>query len=220
MQDRFAMRHRHLREIAEHPDCPGEILEIVYRDLARLHGWLGNTAAILRALREDRRPVRKVLDIGCGHGHLLAVIQRTLGAEVVGMDLRAPRNGASRAPVLRGDAVRTPLPVCDIAVCVCLAHHLSEAELGELIRNVARSCRRFVVLDLVRHWIPLALFGFLAPFIHRVTLRDGFVSIRRAYTPAELRSIAFRTLHGSGASIRHSVAPFRTRQILDITFEH
>jgi SAM-dependent methyltransferase len=214
------MRRCHTREIVEQPDFPEEILEIVYRDLARLHAWLGNTAAILRALRDDHRPVRKVLDVGCGRGHLLAVIRRTLGVDVVGVDLRAPVNGACQAPVLQGDAVRTPLPCCDIAVCVCVAHHLSEAELGELIRNVAGCCRRFVMLDLVRHWVPLALFSFLAPFMHRVTFLDGLRSIRRAYTPGELRGIVDRVLEGTGARFRHTVARFHTRQVLDITFEY
>jgi len=214
------MRRSHVREIAEEPDFPEEILEIIYRDIARLHVWLGNTAAILRALREDNRPVRKVLDVGCGRGHLLAVIRRNLGVDVVGVDLRAPLNGSCPAPVLRGDAVRSPLPACDIAVCVCVAHHLSEAEVGELIRNVARSCRRLVMLDLVRHWMPLALFGFLAPFMHRVTFLDGLRSIRRAYTPGELGGIVGRVLEGTGGCFRHSVARFRTRQVLDITFEY
>jgi hypothetical protein len=52
----------------------------------------------------------------------------------------------------------------------------------------------------------------------RIVALDGCQSIRRAYTPAELRAIVARALNGSRARLVHSVTPFRSRQMIDITW--
>lgn len=205
------------REKFEDPGLPEEVWERVHRDLARVHRVLGDHAAILRALRSDALPVRRVIDIGCGRGALLARVRRALNVEVLGVELRPPRRPGP-VPILRADAVSERLPECDVALCLFLAHHLNEDEVVRLIRNVGRSARRLILVDLVRHRLPLALFrAFLAPFFHPLIGADGATSIRRAYTPPELRSLARRALNGSGA-FRHTVAPLYARQTLDITF--
>jgi 2-polyprenyl-3-methyl-5-hydroxy-6-metoxy-1,4-benzoquinol methylase len=157
-----------------------------------------------------------VLDIGCGRGALLEEIQAELGLEVMGFDLRpAPAPAAVR--ILTGNAVVDPLPRADVALAVCVVHHLGEDEIVALVRNVSRSCKRLIVLDLVRHRLPLTLFGILAPLLlHRVNVADGLTSIRRAYTPEELARIVGEALRGSDAQLVQSVAPGYTRQVLDI----
>ena len=61
-----------------------------------------------------------------------------------------------------------------------------------------RECQRFLILDLVRHPVPLALFRvFVAPFLDRVNALDGATSVRRAFTAGEMREIA-ATLEGVG----------------------
>jgi SAM-dependent methyltransferase len=205
-------------EITDDPALPDDVLDGVHRDLTRIHRWLGNTGAIIAALRRDPAPVRRVLDIGCGHGGVLVAIRRALGADVIGVDLRT-RADDSPIPVIRADALRSPLPESDVAISLCLAHHLSEPDVGELILNASRSCRRFILLDLVRHSLPLFLFrAAVAPFVGRVTSLDGVHSIRRAYTPKELGVIVRHALRGTTARFRHTVAPFYVRQMVDITF--
>jgi len=203
-------------ELLEDPSLPVEVVARAYQALARTHRWLGNTSAIIRRLRNSERPVRSVLDIGCGQGALLCEIRRKLGVEVVGFDLRpAPESVPVR--ILAGDAVADPLPAADVAVSVCLAHHLSEHDIVRLIRNVSRSCRRFILLDLVRHRLPLVLFRtFLCPFLPGINVADGLTSVRRSYTPAELKKIVDRAVRGSGARVRHAVAPCYIRQTVDI----
>jgi hypothetical protein len=98
-------------------------------------------------------------------------------------------------------------------------HHLRDEEFVEMIANVGRSCRRFVILDLVRHPAPLALFSVFAPLcLPKVNVLDGRQSIRRAYTPEEFRRLITRALAGTGASFRHSVAPLWIRQMADICY--
>ena len=121
--------------------------------------------------------------------------------------------------ILKGNAAVDPLPQADVALAVCVVHHLSEAEVVSLIRNVSKSCRRLIILDLVRHWIPLTLFRvFVAPFLHPINATDGLTSVKRAYTPRELRSLVDEAVRSSNARVEHIVAPFYIRQILDIEF--
>jgi 2-polyprenyl-3-methyl-5-hydroxy-6-metoxy-1,4-benzoquinol methylase len=163
--------------------------------------------------------VKRVLDVGCGHGGLLLQLQRRLGVDVVGVDLRPPAAHALPFPILRADAVRDPLPEADVAICNWLAHHLSEDEFISLIRNVGRSCRRFIVFDLVRSRLPLVLFRtFIAPFLTEVNAADGCTSIRRAFTPDEMQAMVRKALEGTGATFRYSRTPFRSRQIVDIRY--
>lgn len=205
-------------EIIDNPALPEQLMDLVYADLARTHRSLGNTRALVSALRKDP-PARRVLDIGCGRGLLMMELRRRLGVDVVGVELRGPKVRIPGVPILRADAVRDPLPSCDTAIAVCVAHHLGDEELVALIRNVGRSCERFLILDLVRHSLPLALFRmFVAPFIHPINASDGARSIRRSFTPAELGSLVQRALHPSRASFRHHVNPLRIRQIVDITY--
>jgi SAM-dependent methyltransferase len=210
------MDRRDVVELLEDPYLPDQVVADAYRDLARLHRWLGDTAAILNRVRASG--AGSVLDLGCGQGALLREIRRELSVQVTGFDLR-PAPESSSVPILTGDAVADPLPRADVALAVCLAHHLSEADLVRLIRNVSKSCGRFIVLDPVRHWLPLWLFRiFVSPFQCRINVADGITSIRRSYTPRELRRIVDHAVQGTGARVRHTVAPLYIRQIIDISW--
>jgi len=83
-------------ELLEDPSLPDATVARAYRQLQQTHRWLGNTAALLRLLRQDPIPIRSVLDIGCGHGDLLQEIRRRLGAEVVGDTTKDDREGAEK----------------------------------------------------------------------------------------------------------------------------
>ena len=211
-------------ELMDAEQISDEELELAYRQLDAVHGWLGNRRAVLRLVRDypSGKP-RRVLDVGCGHGALLREIRDRLGAEVVGFDLRPAPPGLG-LPIVCGNAAVDPLPKADVAVCVVMAHHLTAEELVATIRNVARSCDRLILLDLVRHLAPYWLFRvFVAPLLCRLNAMDGLTSIRRSFTAVEMRRIVDEALAlGSGrrvASLRHTVAPFWIRQVVDIRWE-
>jgi hypothetical protein len=148
----------------------------------------------------------------------MEAVRRQMGAEVVGVDLRPPMTRTDLR-ILKLDAVREALPPSDVAVSVCLVHHLRDEELIEMIGNVGRACRRFVILDLVRHPVPLALFSALAPLcLPRLNVLDGRQSIRRAYTPEEFHALIARALDGTGGSFQHTVAPLWIRQMADVRY--
>ena len=213
------MRRSFDPEILDDPNVPEEILARAHLSLTATHRFLGNTACILSALRNGPGPVRSVLDVGCGGGGLLAEIRRQLGVEVIGVDLRPPAASGCSVPILLANAVCDPLPYSDVAISVMLAHHLTDQDLTRLIQNVGRYCPRLILLDPVRHLMPLTLFRIgMYPFLNRVNAKDGALSVARSYTVGEFRAIATRALEGTGAKISHAVAPFYVRQVLDIRY--
>ncbi len=200
MSPNWFMQRSSEAEILDRPGVPEDLVKRAYRDLTRIHRLLGDTAAIISALRRDPRPVHRVL-------------------EAVGIDLMQASTPGAPFPIVQADAVRDALPEADVAYSMYLAHHLTEDDLVALIRNIGRFCRRFILLDLVRHPVPLNLFRlFLAPFVSPIVASDGRVSIRRSYTPAELEYQVRRALGNSGCRFRHSVSPLYIRQIVDISY--
>ena len=206
-------------EIMDTAEFPEPVMAEFYKDLALVHRILGNARPVIRRLQSGPEPVHSVLDIGCGHGALLAQIRDATGARVIGVDLKAPPSNPYNVEIVAGDATCDPLPKADAAVCFLTMHHLSETQVVDLIRNVGRSCRRFIVMDLVRHRLPLVLFSmFIGPLLHRIVMLDGKQSIRRAYTGPEMARLAHQALAGSAARFEHCVSPFYASQILDITY--
>lgn len=214
------MRRSLAPEIMDDPHLPDEFRARVLCQLGSLHRFLGNHRAVLEALRHDTRPIHRVLDIGCGNGELLDEIRRQMHVDVAGIELIPPGRNVFDVPIVRADATRERLPEADVAVCLLVIHHLSKDEIMALVRNAGRSLRRLIILDLVRHWLPLALFSvFLSPVLMRAVAADGRQSIRRAYTPPELRAIVEGALAGTGARIVHTVTRFRSRQMIDIMWD-
>jgi SAM-dependent methyltransferase len=213
------MIRENLTELLDETGIPEELVARAYRDLARIHYWMGDVRLIVQAIRRDRRPVRRILDVGCGTGLVLQEVGRRLGVEVVGAEINPHPSVAARVPIVRTDARRDPLPRADVAFSTYVGHHLCEDDLVDLIRNVGRFCRRFILIDLVRHPLPLALFRFfLSPLLCPIAAEDGHRSIRRSYTPMEFRNLAASALAGTGGSFLFSVAPFYVRQVVDISY--
>jgi SAM-dependent methyltransferase len=199
------------------PEVAGPALEEFHRDLARIHSFLGTFPTMERCLRQDERPCRRVLDIGCGGGDLLRYLKKRLGVEPIGVDLKPGRADGIR--VIRADAAVDPLPEADVAVSSLVAHHLTPEQNIAMIRNVGRSCRRFVIHDLIRHPMPLILFTvFICPLIGKVAAVDGRQSIRRSYTPQEIADLAGRALAGTSGTFSINVSRFLSRQIVDIRY--
>jgi 2-polyprenyl-3-methyl-5-hydroxy-6-metoxy-1,4-benzoquinol methylase len=204
-------------ELMDSAEVRGAVLERFHRDLNFINKCLGTFPTIERFIRRDDKPVRRVLDVGCGGGAMLEYLRRSLGVDVIGVDSKPPAE--ANVPIVSADAVSGNLPEADIAVCSLLAHHLTPEQNIALIRNVSRSCRRFIIQDLIRHPMPLVLFTlFLCPMIGREAAVDGRQSIRRAYTPEEFRAMVGAAIAGTGATFSSDVSPFLSRQIIDIRY--
>jgi SAM-dependent methyltransferase len=217
----MVMQRSFTPEILDGDNVPEEQAARVYREITAIHRLLGDTRCLVQALRRDPLPIRSVLDVGCGQGGVLEHVTKALGVTGIGVDIVAPvpARSLTSQPIIQANAVRDPLPQADVAIATHLAHHLTDRELIQMIGNVGRSCRRFILLDLVRSQLPLALFRiFIVPFLSRIAAADGQTSVRRAYTPAELNATVTGALSGTSASFHHSVAPFSIRQVVDISY--
>jgi 2-polyprenyl-3-methyl-5-hydroxy-6-metoxy-1,4-benzoquinol methylase len=207
-------------EIMDSDDISEADRAAFHRDLALIHKLLGDLKSILQRIRQTVHPVRSVIDIGCGDGAALAHIRDAVGAQVTGIDLRPPEKNVHGIPILQRDATCDELPRADVAISMLTLHHLTDDQVVRVIRNTARSCRRFICLDLVRHPLPFALFStFIGPVIHKGAAVDGRQSIRRAFKPDELRTLVAGALDGTAATFEHDVSPYYAKQIIDIRFE-
>jgi SAM-dependent methyltransferase len=190
-----------------------EVRRKFHADLRLIHRFMGNGSMIVERLRGEK----SVIDIGCGDGELLAFVRERTGATVQGVDL--VEQPEALVPVIRADATRDPLPVADVAISSLVIHHLTPQQAIDMIRNVGRSCGRFVILDLVRHPLPLWLYTiFLCPFLSRVGAADGRQSVRRAFTGPEMRELVSRALEGTPGRFEQWVSRFAARQVIDIRY--
>jgi ubiquinone/menaquinone biosynthesis C-methylase UbiE len=192
------------------------VLQGNLRDLARVNRWLGGSALSWRAIAPFLSPDRptSLLDVGTGAADIPREMLRRARArgttlEILATDIRPQIVDAARAASagfanLTVDLVEHgPLPdgdgSHDIVHASLLLHHLEEAELTEMLRQMARVSRRAVIvndLDRGRVW------WIAAWLLTRVATRNGYtrhdapLSVRRAYRPEELAA------HAAAAGLR------------------
>jgi ubiquinone/menaquinone biosynthesis C-methylase UbiE len=182
------------------------------RDLARINrrlGGVGLSAAAIDTLAPGRAGI-SVLDIGTGGADIpLALIERgrVKGrlVTVTGLDSRPevlaaaavadPRVTATGELALHvGDGRSLPYPdgTFDVAHTSMVVHHLDPEDARGLLAEMGRVARRGVVVnDLVRSrvsWIGAWLLSHLLTR-NRFTRYDAPLSVRRAYTVAELTGL-------------------------------
>ena len=178
------------------------------RDLRRANRWLGGarlSIAAVEAIATDA-PLT-ILDVGTGAADIpLALLDhaRRTGRQwtVVGLDSRPEVLEAAAAADRRvtaasglelhvGDGRSLPYPdaAFDIVHTSLMLHHLEPAEVRAFLAETARVARRGVVMnDLVRGRLAVVGAWLLAHLTtrNRYTRNDAPLSVRRAYTTAEL----------------------------------
>lgn len=219
---------------AERMDEPGQDPAELGRSLADLRGvnrWLGGYRVVLhhlaRLVARHPRPAYRVLDVATGSADIplrVARWARSRGVrmEIVATDLHATtldfarRHAAGEADVRveEADALELPYPdgAFDFALCSTALHHFDAR--GQLLRVLGEMDRAAriggIVNDLRRSRPALIGANLLAATFwrgHPVTRHDGPLSVRRAFTPAELDELA-RAAALPGARV-HTHVPFR-----------
>jgi SAM-dependent methyltransferase len=156
-------------------------------------------AAPARAASAGRR--LSIVDVGTGAGDLPRAIvhdARFAGARVVGVDLHqrtadyARRHSRAQFEVLQADALA--LPFADKSVDLCVSglflHHLPDELAVRALAEMRRVSRLGVVAgDLLRSLRGLAGIRLLGLMSNPMVRHDGEVSVRQAFTPAELRAL-------------------------------
>lgn len=199
-----------LAEYMDEPECDAARLANTYRDFDRINtalsGWRTlYTRHIFPILREAGTGAT-VLDVGCGGGDVLRRLARWaqqdgLSPCFVGADpdLRAIQHARGEHTPANLRFVRATAGELvaaeerfDVVLSNHVLHHLTDGEVAALCDDSMGLATRLAIhADIHRH--PLAYAGF--PLIggwfrDSYILEDGLRSIRRAFTPDELRRLA------------------------------
>jgi 2-polyprenyl-3-methyl-5-hydroxy-6-metoxy-1,4-benzoquinol methylase len=206
--------HHDAPEILDAPGAvPADALAHNLRDIRRVNRFAGGTAVVLRHLPVlladvPRETPITLLDLATGSADIPLALARW-GTER-GYDFRIVATDVSDdvLAVAREITARTPqitVEVCDaralpyrdgafdIALCSLALHHFPRDEAIVVLREMERVSRRGIIVnDLVRSW-P----GFVGAWLlgnattrNRLTRHDAPLSILRAWTPDELRTMA------------------------------
>lgn len=182
--------------------------------LNRLPGGVGDSVRAVERLLGDQTEAT-VLDVGTGSGDFVRRLRRRRHVEVIASDVRdeileiAARNlaGTNNVSLLKADARAIPLAdgEVDVAHASLLMHHFDPDDAVPALAEMRRVSRLGVVInDLRRGLLPFAITAATVLALSRgaYTRHDGVLSARRAYTLAELDTLAARAglkrVHRSG----------------------
>jgi ubiquinone/menaquinone biosynthesis C-methylase UbiE len=171
----------------------------------RWFGGVGTTRSLIdRVASASGQKHFSVLEVASGFGEVPRAAASRLARNGITLDITdLDRMGSHlrrehRAVV--ADALALPFDddSFDLVTCSLFAHHLQPSDLARFGDEAVRVSRRAVLInDLIRHPLHLALvyagFPLMRSYVSRV---DGVASVRRAYTPEEVRQI----LSGTEAS--------------------
>lgn len=196
------MRRKIIPELLDGDVGSPEQIAASLADLRHINDWFGGTrttAALLgRVAAEGGCRRLSVLEVGAGAGDLPIRARRIFekdGRELTitlldRMWSHLPVNGV---PSIAGDALALPFRegAFDVVSCSLFAHHLEPEELRRFAGEAMRVCRRAVLInDLIRSRLHLWLvYAGLPLFRSHMTWHDAPASVRRAYTPDEMRQM-------------------------------
>jgi SAM-dependent methyltransferase len=194
-------------ELLDDPAADPAAVAESLRNIARSNRWFGGAAAVRHGLARalpalPRGTTLTIADLGTGLGDLPRAAARWAARRGV----RLVAVGLERSPVAAGLALAGGLPCVvgcagappfreksvDVVLVSQVAHHLADESAVRLFRACDRLARRAVIVaDLRRGSLgPLAFWiGARALRFDPVTVADGMTSLRRGYTPAQLRAL-------------------------------
>ena len=187
-------------ELLDSDAAPPAEVQQTLSDLRRINRWFGGISTTRRMLEKatarDGFSQLTLLDVGAGSGDVSLAATRQLRSQrqirvtlLDRMPAHLPRNGVG---TVAGDALALPFRDAsfDLVTCSLLVHHLERPQIVRFVNEALRVARVAVLLnDLRRERLHLALVYAGFPLFSRVTRHDGVASVRRAYTPEEIRSI-------------------------------
>jgi ubiquinone/menaquinone biosynthesis C-methylase UbiE len=205
-------RRREADELLDRGGHDPALLAANLADIRRVNRLAGGTRVILRCLPALLEAIPagervSLLDLGTGSADVPVAVadwlrRRGQACRIVASDLSdevlavAVANVGDRPEIelARLDALATGLPdgAFDVVLCSLMLHHLDPPEGVRLLREMARVGRvGFVLNDVARGWAGYAVAWAASRVATRnpMTRHDMPLSVERAYTPDELRSM-------------------------------
>lgn len=179
-------------------------------DMDRLNWWFGGYLLTMREIRRRAASATSplvVVDVGGGHaafavrlvrrarrrGRILRVVVVERDPETLAL-ARRTCVGYPEVSLVRADAAALPVRegVAHAVTASLTLHHLESDAVVAVLREMAAAGRAVVVNDLLRSRISLALVWLATRLLgcHPVARHDGLLSVRRAYSRAELHALA------------------------------
>lgn len=201
------MRRTITPELLDSDAGTAEEIAASFGDLERVARWFGGASTLAdligRVAERSEKTSLSVLDVGAGNGEVMRLAQERLqhhGIEL-GVTLldRSPVHLSHKdsAAALSADALALPVreKSFDLVACSTFAHHLEPNEIILFVNRALTIARKAVLInDLRRSAAHLALVYMGFPlFRSRLTRHDAPASVRRAYTPAEMRGLLQQT---------------------------
>lgn len=195
------MQRVNTEEVLDSDLCPPLEVQTSLRDLCRMNRWFGGVSTtrclIERAASVTGQKHFSVLEVASGFGEVPREVGRQLTRKGITLDItdldRVTSHLQRGHRGLVADAMALPFRdgSFDLVSCSLFAHHLEPEQLAAFASEALRVSRRALLInDLIRHPLHLALLypGFLLMRC-RVSRIDGVASVKRAYTPKEIRQI-------------------------------
>ena len=169
-------------------------------DIVRINRLLGGHGVLRKCLRGIVSPGERftLLDLGAGSGDAGAQVLNTYpNASVVSLDYRLHHVRTARTHRVVADAFRLPLRPrsFDIVYAGLFLHHFDDAEVTQLLRNMAAVSRRYVIVnDLERNILPYYFLPATQWLLKwdPITIHDGMISVQAAFTAPEMRDLSER----------------------------
>jgi ubiquinone/menaquinone biosynthesis C-methylase UbiE len=201
------------REYMDDHTPPQAVVDEIYRVLGAINRRLGGTRATLRrfdAISRGWRPGERisVVEVACGGGDIARALVawgrahgfdlRVTALDISASALDTARRRGSADPRLRfvcADVHRAPFldGSVDYVTSTLFFHHLRDDEVVQTLRSFDRLARRGVVVnDLIRRRRAFLWSWLITRPFNAILRRDGPLSVRRAFRPGELATLAQR----------------------------
>ncbi|MBI3015072.1 MAG: methyltransferase domain-containing protein [Candidatus Tectomicrobia bacterium] len=198
-------------ELIDGEEFTNEELVTSYHEIEWVNRFLGGTRTLtshLFPLLSGKNPPLQLADVGCGSADIpLQVLQwsRKMGIPVrlILVDrnfhiLRIVKErfaGFAGVLVAQADANRLPFKPGSIHILTAslLLHHFPTAQAVQLLRHFQEISREAILInDLIRGWIPYLSISLLSTLFSRSRLvrNDAPLSVRRGFSPGEVRALA------------------------------
>lgn len=204
----LSTRNTEIIEQMDDPNCDLRLLNNTYESFSSINRLIGGWRKIyrrkIRPLAENSTNPITILDIGCGGGDILRLLNSYLKKD----GIAASFTGIEPDPRAIDFANSQPQPdhirfrkttstelaksgdMFDIVLTNHVVHHLDQNELEQICNDADQLSRRLALFsDIERSDIGYGIFRTLAPLFFRDSFiaEDGATSVRRSYTLSELR---------------------------------